>query len=925
MQNSLIICPAARLVRAIQMDTAQKNRANGKTQWQSTPVNTLLGWLDGMIESEMLIGNIVQPQILLAPFNEQLLWEDVITQSLKKNAFGELFDVSGLASAAIQANQYMVTWKLHIPQDQISEESRQFLQWQRAFVQACDKLNVLESVRYFDWQLDCLVQGKTSLPEHIAFAGFDQTAPQEQRFREILSKRGVQVSDYLTLLAQPASAQHISVDNQEAECRAAVAWAQTCLMQNSKVKLAPINIAIVAPQLSEVRNQLADLLDDTFYPTSVRPSLADTTKNYNFSLGTPLIQQPIIQAALNLLRLFSAYELQQPDISAVLLSPFWSANQQEADARALLDAKMREQLPMQLSLTRFVEFATKQHERGLNIAQLLTHLNAAMTISSNRAMPSQWALTLNSMLNALNWPGERNVTSIEFQAISAWQKALQQLGKLDVLGKNYSPSEAVQCMQKICTESIFQAETINQPSIQIVGIMEALSVPVDAMWVLQMNDHIWPPPARPNPLLPAFIQRAASLPGADNHIQTAFAANIQQRLLHSANTIIFSSSKTQGESQLRASPLITNVPVLESCVLASTLAEQLSQLKFNSSEFNSSEFSPSGDADLTHNNLEYLHDHIAPAIQAGEHVSGGTGLFKAQAICPAWAFYQYRLGAKALKTPSNGLDNMDRGSLVHSVLERFWRPGEFRHFVDLRDMTADSFAKAINTAIRHTLQGFAEHNNIASKALLVLEHERLYKLIAAWLQYEKEYGVSFKIIDCETEKKVHICGIEITLKIDRIQQLENGGFAFIDYKTGQEPKMTSWDEKRITEPQLPIYAAFGGDESPISSVQFAWVKIAEHEFIGVSSDNFEAEPDKRKPKFIQQFDDWQSLLNHWKSSIEAIALEIKMGEAAIKFNHEIDLMYCEVLPLLRLPERQLQFERFQKSSVQKSQSQKGCA
>ena len=864
----------------------------------------------------MLAGTITQPQTLLAPFNEQLLWEDIITQALKKNAFGDLFDVSGLASAAMEANQYIVEWKLQIPRDQMSEESRQFLQWQRLFVLACNKLNVLESVRYFNWQLDCLELGKISLPEHIAFAGFDQTAPQEQRFREILSKRGVQVSDYLTIHAEPASTQHVCVDNEEAECRAAVAWAQACLVQNPRAKL-----AIVAPQLSEVRNQLADLLDDTFYPASVRPSLADTTKNYNFSLGTPLIQQPIIQAALNLLRLLSSYLLQQSDISAILLSPFWSANQQEADARALLDAKMREQLPMQLSLTRFVEFATKQQERGLNITQLLAHLNAAMAISSNRAMPSQWAKTLNSMLNALNWPGERNVTSIEFQAISAWQKVLLQLGKLDVLSKNYSPSEVVQCMQQICTEAIFQAETINQPSIQILGIMEALSTPVDAIWCVQMNDHIWPPPSRPNPLIPTFIQRAANVPGADNHIQTAFAAKVQERLLHSANSIIFSSSKTQSESQLRVSPFISNIPVLESVLLASTLAERLSLLKFDSNKLSSS-----GDTVLTHMNLEYLDDHIAPAIQAGEHVSGGTGLFKAQAICPAWAFYQYRLGAKALKKPSNGLDNMDRGSLVHSVLEQFWHPSEqYRHFADLRDMTADNFEQAINVAIRRTLQDFAEYNNIASKSLLALEHERLYKLISAWLQYEKEHGVSFRIIDCEAEKKVHICGIQVTLKIDRIQRFEDGGLAFIDYKTGQEPKMTNWDEERITEPQLPIYAAFGGDESKISSVQFAWVKIAEHEFIGVSSDNFETEPDKRKPKFIQQFDNWQSLLDHWKASIEAIAQEIEIGEAAVKFNNENDLMYCEVLPLLRLPERQLQFERFQKSSVQKSQSQKGYA
>ena len=910
MQNSLILCPTARLVRAIQMDTAQTNIANGQAQWQSTPVHTLSGWLDSIIESAMLAGTITQPQTLLAPFNEQLLWEDVITQALKKNAFGDLFDVSGLASAAMQANQYMVEWKLHIPRDQMAEESRQFLQWQRAFVLACNKLNVLESVRYFDWQLHCLEQGKISFPEHIAFAGFDQTAPQEQHFREILTKRGVQVSEYLTTRTEPASTQHISLDNLEAECRAAVAWAQACLMQNPTSKL-----AIVAPQLNEIRNQLADLLDDTFYPASIRPSLTETSKNYNFSLGTPLIQQPIIQAALNLLRLLSAYQLQQADISAVLLSPFWSANQQEADARAMLDAKMREQLPMQLSLTRFVEFAAKQHERGLNIVQLLTHLNTAIAISSNRAMPSQWAQNIAALLAALNWPGQRNISSLEYQAVSAWQKALQQLAKLDVLGKNLSPSEAVQRIQQICTEQVFQAETTHEPSIQIIGIMEALSAPVDAMWCMQMNDNIWPPPAHPNPLLPAFIQRAAKVPGADNSIQAEFATVIHRRLLHSANEIIFSYSKTENESQLRASPLINNVETLATITLAETLAEQLSKLKFNSSS----------NADLIHLNLEYLHDHIAPAIQAGEHVSGGTGLFKAQAICPAWAFYQFRLGAKALKTPSNGLDNMDRGSLVHAVLERFWHPSEqYRHFADLREMSAEDFEQAINLAIRHTLKDFAEHNNIASKTLLALEHERLYKLITAWLLHEKEHGVSFNIVDCEAEKKVYICGIEVTLKIDRIQQLENGTLAFIDYKTGQQPKMTSWDETRITEPQLPIYAAFGADDAKISSVQFAWVKIAEHAFIGVSSDNFEAEPEKRKPKFLHAFSDWQSLLNHWKASIEIIAQEIKVGQAAVKFNNENDFLYCEVLPLLRLPERQLQFERFQKSNLQTSR-QKGSA
>ncbi len=132
------------------------------------------------------------------------------------------------------------------------------------------------------------------------------------------------------------------------------------------------------------------------------------------------------------------------------------------------------------------------------------------------------------------WPGQRSLTSLRYQVVNAWQKALLQLGKLDVLGNNLLMSEAIYAMQLICTEQIFQAETEGDPSIQILGMMEAPSKPVDAMWVMGMNDHVWPPPARPNPLLPAFIQRAARVPNADNSVQAAFAATVQNRILHSA-------------------------------------------------------------------------------------------------------------------------------------------------------------------------------------------------------------------------------------------------------------------------------------------------------------------------------------------------------------------------------------------------------
>ena len=884
--NSLILCPTARLVRSIQADIARAQLQLGQTQWPSTRVNTLSQWLEGVIETSLLSGKITQPIGALSPFNEQLLWEEVITQSLKKNTFGDLFDVAGLASAAMEANRYQIAWNLHIPREYQAEESRQFMHWQRVFQQRCKQLNVLEGVRYMDWQLDCLAQGTEMLPAHIEFAGFDQTAPQEQRLREILKCKNLEISEYVTTRPEPAQTLHVQLENIEAECRAVAAWAKQQLDANPDAKL-----AIVAPQLNEIRNQLANLLDDTFYPESARLALAGSAPCYNFSLGTPLIEQPMIQAALNLLRLFSSYQLQQTEVSSVLLSPFWSASHNEADSRAVLDAKMREYLPAQLMLVQLIDFAKHRAENGLKIDRFLADLQAAKAlVPSKKSTASDMTKTLEAILEALHWPGERSTTSLEYQTANAWQKALLQLKKLELLGETLSFADAVRLTQQICSEQVFQAETEKAAAIQILGAMEALSAPVDAMWVMQMNDHIWPPPARPNPLLPAFIQRAARLPNADNSVQAVFAAKVQQRLLHSASAIIFSSSKTENNSQLRASPFMRNIQTLTNTPLAATLAEKLSAL---------------GNADLTH-----LDNHLAPAVLTGDHVSGGTSLFRAQAICPAWAFYQFRLGAKALKTPTSGLDNMARGILVHAVLAAFWQPNEkFRHFADLRDMSVTELAAALNKAVSSALRDFSNDNKSISKTVLELEHERLFKLVGDWLAYEQTRGIAFNIVACEADKKIIIRGIEVSLIIDRIHALEGGGIEFIDYKTGQKPDTRSWAESRITEPQLPIYAAFYDANYHVTGVQFGMVKTMDHVFSGVSEADFEAEVEKRKPKWLQQFADWPTLLNHWKASIETIAEEIKAGEAATQFNDAKDLAYCEVLPLLRLPERQLQFER----------------
>jgi probable DNA repair protein len=433
-----------------------------------------------------------------------------------------------------------------------------------------------------------------------------------------------------------------------------------------------------------------------------------------------------------------------------------------------------------------------------------------------------------------------------------------------------------------------------------MGMLEATAEPLDAIWVMGMNDHVWPPIARHNALLPAELQRNASTPNASSEVQTAFAQAIHNRLIRSAHKVVFSSAEKHGERQLRTSPLMHKIADVETApetmlTLAETLAENATR------------------------DWQWVDDYQAPPVKQGEHVGGGTALLKAQAICPAWAFYQYRLNVRKLGEPVNGLDVMERGSLVHAVLAKFWQA---RNSNDLQDsIPEDLRAELLSISIDVLTVFNVEHDYAFSDTFLALEAERLSKLVFAWLiEVEMLRPQGFTVQECEQEHNIEIEGISIKLIIDRVDLLDDDRLVVMDYKTGRQLDYKNWAQPNITEPQLPIYAAFVLQDGDIGAVCYAKVRTADHAFIGVAAAEALVQgatvfDDTRGRKVFDEttFPNWQHIITHWRTQITATALSLKSGNAAVRFENENQLLYCDVTPLLRLPERQLQFERKHKA------------
>jgi len=271
------------------------------------------------------------------------------------------------------------------------------------------------------------------------------------------------------------------------------------------------------------------------------------------------------------------------------------------------------------------------------------------------------------------------------------------------------------------------------------------------------------------------------------------------------------------------------------------------------------------------------------------------------------------LHCEAMEEPVEGLDPRARGTLVHGALEAFWRAtGDSR---TLAAMSDSQRATAIAAAVQMALAAFEEASRTTLPARFrQLEGARLESLLATWLAFEQQRGAPFTVVACEQEALIDIEQIRVRMFVDRIDQLDDGRRIIIDYKTGAAIDTKNWASERLTEPQLPIYAALASAE-PVAAVVFAKVLADKPAFTGVAG---EAEllpgvagvgDDKQKLFDPALFPDWPSVVSHWQARLQAVAREVREGVAGVVVGDEKLLAWCEVTPLLRLAERRRQLER----------------
>ena len=106
--SSLILCSTPRLALSLQRLYQRKQIQQRLTKWQPLNAMPLSTWLKSFVDDAVMLGHedvATMPAGELNTLQESLLWEKAIEQTFKAEALKDFFDISGLASAAMEASR----------------------------------------------------------------------------------------------------------------------------------------------------------------------------------------------------------------------------------------------------------------------------------------------------------------------------------------------------------------------------------------------------------------------------------------------------------------------------------------------------------------------------------------------------------------------------------------------------------------------------------------------------------------------------------------------------------------------------------------------------------------------------------------------------------------------------------------------------
>lgn len=873
-KQATILTPNRRLAATLHQLFDHHQQQLGWKTWQTPDILPLTSWVQRLWHDDTA-NHFDNHPLLLTSSQEQFLWEKILTEADESPL---LLQLSQTADLARSARGLLKQWRVSIAHP-IFETAYDYLalkKWIETFENACRTNHWLDSASLLDVVEERIQENRIVLPSELVLIGFNEISPQLNAFIKTCEVHNTRVHQ-TTFHQDESKSFKIGLADQDTELYTLARWAKAHHGRFPEAK-----IGCVIPTLDKIRGRVSQIFAEVFAADGtyqIDPQAAP----FNISAGRPLQAFPVIHAALILLSLYK-HKTSSDTLTSVLTTPFIGEAESERIKRANFDASLRKENINTLNIREALAMPDVEKRNNIRqqcpaLAKRLAAYYELLAQQPQKMSFSAWAATFNALLTQLGWPGERSISSEEYQTVHAWLDLLRELERLDQVSDHVTYHTALQTVNKMASTSTFQPKTPETP-IQVLGMLEAAGLPFDYLWVTGMDDMAWPPQPKPNPFIPKRLQRELNMPHATAERELVYCEQMTKQLQQSASQSIFSYAEKCDELEVNMSPLIKDFHHL------------------SASHLELSEWMLAQDKIWQAKNVTNCLDDKAPNYQGNQKVMGGVDVIKQQALCPFKAFAKWRLHARELESTLPGLRPQDRGTIVHAVLERVWL--KLKDHATLCETPTESLHVLIRECVE---EAFLTYPNSRSHyhQYINLEKARLCKLVWDWLQIEKKRD-PFRVLTSEKSTEITLNELTYSIRVDRIDEVLPNKKLIIDYKTGKNNDTNNWFTTRPEEPQLPLYTLI--DPNQTIGITFAQVSTIKPGFKGVSGTKLDIDGIKLVTDTMKaEGETWESQIQSWQVTLQNLSRDFQQGVAHVDPKNPIETCnYCKLQPLCRIHE-----------------------
>jgi probable DNA repair protein len=647
-------------------------------------------------------------------------------------------------------------------------------------------------------------------------------------------------------------------------------WCRRQLEQDATRRL-----LVIDARLRQRRRQYERQLSQTLSPSEwLSPAAREFSTFFSIEGGQPLAEFPIVAHALLTLRLLTGV-LRFDELLLWLRMPFLDRG--DVFAGANVEAALRQAHGLEYGAASLAVLL--ERTPGDAAASLASRLRQAIAaLGTESQLAPDWAPRMLAALQAVGWHGSRPMRTDEQQTVARWHLLLDEFSALGPWIGRTSGADATSTLADLARERNFDPASVDA-AVTLTDSHDDPVVSYDGIWVAGLDGAQWPAPPRPDAFIPLRLQVAAGMPAASAAGQAARARTSLAAWRAATTDLVCSWAQLDGDAHRTPSPLLQRLPGRRDYDAPATLLSLAGRL-----------WVP---------RMQPFDDTQGIEVNLSLPVRGGVKPLALQAECGFRAYGETRLAGEPLEQPVPGIDARDRGMLLHKALELVWSKFD-QNFLTASGSDAQSrfpaIADSVQAAITHVYRGYIPE---PLRPAVAREASRLERLIEALFQEESRRS-TFHIESLEARREVRIAGGTFELRIDRVDSLQGGGFAILDYKTG-EPRALRWTEEGIRDPQLLAYllAERGRDVQALANVSLTRGRAR---FIGRAARSgllpgVEG-PNPNKVPADEIDAAWHRSLESWLGSLTRIAEAYLGGRAPVQPGPDV-CRHCHLTVLCR--------------------------